>query len=281
MEYDQRIIVRFLHKDGVQSDQIRTRLKAQFEDDTYSLRSVQLWCQYVRQGREDLRDEERSGKPSLEFIDSKIIACHNSDPFHPAYSIAEAIGISHSTVLNHLRDSLGMKNFHFRCIPQSLIDDLRQRRVAVCNELLPMLEAQNKKQFRDLVAGDESWFMLEYEHGAQWGVFHHEVLPKVRPGIQTRKFMFTVVWDAIDFHVANLLTSQCSFDNDYFFTEILQPLVDKLFPQGKTPCTSRLMVHFDNYRLHFSKCSQRLFYENPLRRVLQPPYSPDLALSDF
>jgi hypothetical protein len=33
-----------------------------------------------------------------------------------------------------------------------------------------MLEAQDKKQFRDLVTDDEGWFMLQYEHGAQLGV---------------------------------------------------------------------------------------------------------------
>jgi hypothetical protein len=33
--------------------------------------------------------------------------------------------------------------------------------------MLPILEAQNKKGFHDLVTGDESWFMLEYEHEAQ------------------------------------------------------------------------------------------------------------------
>jgi hypothetical protein len=42
MEYDQRVIVRFLHKEGVQPDQIHTKLKAQFDDDTHSLRNVQL-----------------------------------------------------------------------------------------------------------------------------------------------------------------------------------------------------------------------------------------------
>jgi hypothetical protein len=41
MEYDQRVIVGFLHKEGVQPDQIHTRLKAQFENDANSLHSIQ------------------------------------------------------------------------------------------------------------------------------------------------------------------------------------------------------------------------------------------------
>jgi hypothetical protein len=41
MEHEQRAIVRFLYKEGVPQDQIRRKIKAQFADDTYSLRSVQ------------------------------------------------------------------------------------------------------------------------------------------------------------------------------------------------------------------------------------------------
>jgi hypothetical protein len=47
MDYDQRVIVCFLHNEHVEPDQICTRLKAQFENDTYSLRRVQGWYQSV------------------------------------------------------------------------------------------------------------------------------------------------------------------------------------------------------------------------------------------
>jgi hypothetical protein len=50
MDYEQRVIVRFLYKEGVLPVEIHTRVKAQFGEDAYSLRSVQHWCQLVRQG---------------------------------------------------------------------------------------------------------------------------------------------------------------------------------------------------------------------------------------
>jgi hypothetical protein len=81
IEYDQRVIARFLHSEGVHPDQIHARLTAQFGSGTDNLRSVQRWCQYVRQGREEMDDEERSGRLSLRFIDSKIIARLDREPF--------------------------------------------------------------------------------------------------------------------------------------------------------------------------------------------------------
>jgi DNA-binding transcriptional ArsR family regulator len=113
MDYEQRVIVLFLYKEGVLPAEIHTRVKAQFEKDAYSLRSVQRWCQFVLQGREDLHDGDRLGRPTLDFIDSKIISLLEREPFHSAYSLAEAIGVSYSTVLRHLHDSLAMKNFLF------------------------------------------------------------------------------------------------------------------------------------------------------------------------
>jgi DNA-binding transcriptional ArsR family regulator len=167
MDYEQRVIVRFLCKEGVLPAEIHTRVEAQFGEDAYSLRSVQRWCQLVRQGREDLHDGDLLGRPTLDFIDSKIISLLDREPFHSAYSLAEAIGISHSTVLRHLQNSLAMRNFHLRWIRHRLTEDLRQKRISVCKEMLPIIEAQNKSDFHDLVTGDESWFMLEYEHEAQ------------------------------------------------------------------------------------------------------------------
>jgi hypothetical protein len=46
--------------------------------------------------------------------------------------IAEALGVSHSTILSHLRESLGMKTFHLCWNPH----DYR--------ELLPILKAHEK-----------------------------------------------------------------------------------------------------------------------------------------
>jgi hypothetical protein len=161
MDYEQRVIMRFLYKEGVFPAEIHTRVKAQFGEDGYSLHIIQCWCQLVRQGMEDLHDGERLGRPTLDLIDSKIISLLEREPLHSAYSLAAAISVSHSTILRYLQDSLAMKNFLFRRVPHRLTEDLRQKRFSACMEMLSIIWAQNKKDFHDLVTDDESWFMLE------------------------------------------------------------------------------------------------------------------------
>jgi biotin operon repressor len=40
-----------------------------------------------------------------------ILALLDEQPFHSAHSIAEGLGVSHSTILSHLLESLGMEFF--------------------------------------------------------------------------------------------------------------------------------------------------------------------------
>jgi hypothetical protein len=60
MEYNQRVIIRFLCEERVSTEDIRARLEAQLGEATYSEYnewSVRWWCQYVRQAREPQHDE--------------------------------------------------------------------------------------------------------------------------------------------------------------------------------------------------------------------------------
>jgi hypothetical protein len=101
MELEQRIIIHFLHREHVEPRDIHARLSTQFGDATYSLRSVQRWCQYIRQGLELLDDELLSGRPPIDFLDIRILSSLEKQPLHSAWSLAEIHDVSHSTILNH------------------------------------------------------------------------------------------------------------------------------------------------------------------------------------
>jgi hypothetical protein len=73
MELEQRIIIRFLDREHAELRDIHTQLLAQFGDAASSLRSVQRWCQYIRQGPELVDDESRSGRPPIDFLDIQIL----------------------------------------------------------------------------------------------------------------------------------------------------------------------------------------------------------------
>jgi histone-lysine N-methyltransferase SETMAR len=93
--------------------------------------------------------------------------------------------------------------------------------------------------------------------------------------------MLTVIWGVDGFHVVDLMISQRSLNSEYFVNHVMAPMIAKVFPQGRTPHARLLHHHLDNCRVHFSKTTQQFVSGNHILHVPHPPYSPDLAPSDF
>jgi hypothetical protein len=51
MEYDQRMIIRFLWNDGIDAYKIAHRLQAQFGEHVYAFRTIPFWIAKVRISR--------------------------------------------------------------------------------------------------------------------------------------------------------------------------------------------------------------------------------------
>jgi transposase len=120
MEYEQRVIIRFLFNEGVDARQIADRLRAQFHENADALRTVQFWIAELRRGREDLHNEPRRGRPLAENLPTKIQELLHENPFESARSMAETPQVSHSTVLKHLHEDLQFQSFHLRWVPHLL-----------------------------------------------------------------------------------------------------------------------------------------------------------------
>jgi hypothetical protein len=82
--------------------------------------------------------------------------------------------------------------------------------------------------------------MLEYQHAVKWSLSREGVSKRVREQISTKNFMLTVIWGGDGFHVADLMTSQRSFNSGYFVSHVRAPMVAKACPRGSIPHTRRL-----------------------------------------
>jgi hypothetical protein len=70
-------------------------------------------------------------------------------------------------------------------------------------ELLQVLSVQSTRQWQwpDIVTLDESWIYLLSEHDLMWTAPREIVVDRERHTVQSPKFMLTVVWNPIGFHV--------------------------------------------------------------------------------
>jgi hypothetical protein len=65
--------------------------------------------------------------PLIDFIDAKLLFALEREPFHSAHSLAKIGGVSYFTIIRHLRDSLGMRNFHLGWVQHNLTPKLHRR----------------------------------------------------------------------------------------------------------------------------------------------------------
>jgi hypothetical protein len=126
-EYEQRVIITFLFNEEADAHQIAEKLKAQFHEDAYALRTVQFWITELPRGREDLHDEPRTGRLSTENLPTKIQELFDENPFESEQSMAEIIQVSHSTVLSHFHEDFPFQSFHLRWVPHLLTPELREK----------------------------------------------------------------------------------------------------------------------------------------------------------
>ena len=92
--------------------------------------------------------------------------------------------------------------------------------------------------------------------------------------------MVTIFWNPTGFLIVEALDDDMVFNSDYFRDEILEQIKDRT-SDDRERLGGNLILHFDNARPHISKKVMEYLDQNEIKRAPQPPYSPDIAPSDF
>jgi transposase len=103
------------------------------------------------------------------------------------------------------------------------------------------------------------------------------LLERARHTIQDRKIMVTIAWNPLGFLLIVALPLGRTFNAEYYRDDILATLT-QFQPEDDG---RKLVVHADNASAHTAQKCRTFCKENGLRLAPHPPYSPDLAPSDF
>jgi hypothetical protein len=67
--------------------------------------------------------------------------------------------------------------------------------------------------------------------------------------------MFTIIWNPSGFDVVDRLPNNTKINSAYFMTNVLIPLEEAIFRQGRAPLERRLVIHLNNCSIHTSLVS--------------------------
>jgi histone-lysine N-methyltransferase SETMAR len=128
-----------------------------FGDQAPALRTVERWSKFFREGREDVEDEERPGRPVIKTTSENIEHVRrliDDDPHITIQEMEVQTDLSHGTIHRIISDHLNLKKLTARYIPKQLTDSQKAERVRLCKENLEKFES-GAWRLCDVITGDE------------------------------------------------------------------------------------------------------------------------------
>ena len=140
--------------------QLMTELSTAYGFSCVSYDTVRHRKKKFESGVESIKNAPKSGRPksaSCKEIVSKIKEIIEGDARFKACDIARKVGISLSMVHLILKKHLKVRKISARWVLHLLTDEQKRQRVKVDKKLLQMFQNMTKKQFANVVTGDETW----------------------------------------------------------------------------------------------------------------------------
>ncbi|PIC48334.1 hypothetical protein B9Z55_007346 [Caenorhabditis nigoni] len=262
-------------KEGKTAAEAHRSLPPVFGENALSKSQCRRWFHRFRSGEESLEDDERSGRP--EIIDNDALRqAVELDPCLTTRSLSEQFNCSHMTILRHLH-ALGKSVRCGKWVPHELSEANKKKRVEVANDLLR--RSKNRGFFHSILTSDEKWIQYDCsERKHQWLSPGETPKPTPKPDIHGKKVMICVWWNTRGLVYFELL--------DHGQTVTAQrdkgqlDRVDLALKQQGVDTSTTLLIH-DNARPHTAKITQKKTLELGWEVLQHPPYSPDLAPSDY
>lgn len=284
---EQRAVIRFLWATGLGSTEILNQMRLVYGDKCFTLMAVHRWCQMFSSGRETLVDVKRSGRHVVatnnEVIE-KIDALIRTDRRVSITDIASHTGISRGSVHMVVHDHLKFRKVSARWVPRQLKQEQRAVRMIMSLDNLQRYNEEGGEMLSRIVTGDETWvhhYQPESKQASmQWKHKDSPTPTKFKVVPSAGKVMATVFWDMkgvllVEFHEHGTTVTAASYSS------LLGRL--KIAIRNKRPglLTRGVLLLHDNARPHTARLTLEAIDNLGLEVLSHPPYSPDLAPSDF
>ena len=159
MSVEQRINLKLYVRLGKISTEALKLLQKVYGDDTMSRTRLFEWNRRFKEGKEEVENDHRSGRPSKSRTDENIERVRQKMRSDRRLTVrmivADELVMNSERVWRVITEDLGMRKICAKMVPRLLNKGQKERRVQVCQDILEQLETESNLLKR-LVTGDES-----------------------------------------------------------------------------------------------------------------------------
>ena len=249
------------------------KINGAWGDDTVAERTARKWLTKFKAGEDSLEDQPRSGRPQ-EVDRQAVLEMVEENPSMTCRMLAEEFDCCFKTIANILHE-LGKAWKKSKWVLHELTEAQKEKRAEVARRHLDRY-AREPGFLNDIITCDEKWVAFNNPHK------HNEWLsPGQKPSstpvkdFRKEKRMLVVFWNREGIiHYEVLRKGQTM--NAERYCSILRRVHRRLGYR------ERVILLHDNARPHTAKLTKKLLEEEFGWETLEhPPYSPDLAPSDY
>lgn len=242
------------------------------------VRKCQRWFTKFRSGNFDLCDSPRSGRP-LSLNNEVLLAEVEANPCQTIGELSDKLNVPWSTIQEHLKQ-IGKVNREGIWVPHTLSEENKVNRLITSNLLLERHKAE--PFFDRLVTGDEKWVLYENpKRKRQWLSSNQTAIATPKPGLHPKKALLSVWWNARGIVHFEVLRPGQTINAD-FYCEQLDRLNQALIKKYPALVNRKgVILQHDNARPHSAKKTLDKIKELGWEVLPHPPYSPDIAPSDY
>lgn len=249
--------------------------------------TVEKWFAKFQTGHMSTEDDERSGRPKEAVTNENIKKIHKiilNDRKVKLIEIAETLKISKERVGHIVHEYLGMRKLCAKWVPRELTIDQKQQRVDASEECLELFNRNKSEFLRRYVTMDETW-LHHYtpesnRQSAEWTSSDEPTPKRGKTQQSAGKIMASVFWDAHGILFIDYLEKGRTINSDYYIA-LLERLKDEIAKKRPHMAKKKVRFHQDNAPCHKSMKTMAKLHELGYELLPHPPYSPDLAPSDY
>lgn len=278
-----RSVIKFLLLRGKSRTEIMEELSAAYKTQCPSRSTVYYWIGEFNRGRQDvMQDFSQVGRP-LEISSTKVDECERLLREHRRITIREvasALKISYGSVQTAIHQ-LGYSKVCSRFVPKFLSPEMKEVRLECARENLQLYNQYGDAFLRNIVTADETPLSLyvpeSKRESSEWKRSDERAPIKMRSGTShPRELMLTVFWDSHGVIHADYLEKGKTI-NGIYYADLVSETRKKRRKQKNVP----LWILHDNAPIHKCAVAVQEVNDSGFKLLPHPPYSPDVAPSDF